>query len=261
MPTVNDIVLAMEELACPSYAYDWDNCGLLVGARTDKVSKVLVVLDVTLDTVNEAIELGCDMMVSHHPLIFKGIRSVTNDTCEGELISLLLRHGIALYSAHTSLDIASGGVNDALAEKLGLKNIRLSSPFDIGGETVACARIGELESPLSKIQLLDLVSSALKCAPKYNLSEKNYSTVCVSGGAGEEFGFGSEADVFITGEIKYHTALELKRQNISFIAAGHYNTEVPVCAALCSSLQKRLNVLQYNVTVYNSKVNTNPFEN
>ncbi|MBR6765044.1 MAG: Nif3-like dinuclear metal center hexameric protein [Clostridia bacterium] len=264
MPTVNDVVEQIEKIAKPAYAYEWDNCGLLVGDRSQVVSKVLITLDITKEVVKEAIDNDCNMIISHHPLIFKGIKVVSNDTYEGEIISLLFKNDIALYCAHTSLDIAVGGVNDALCDALGLKNVDNIEPaivFD--GDVLSCGRRGLLSCVLNKRELIDFVKNKTGAsAVNYSLEDKSYSKIALCTGAGEEFAFdNADCDVFITGEIKYHTALELKRRNISFIAVGHYYSEVHFARYFSASLQNVFNVLQYDIKVIISNTNTNPFEN
>ena len=263
MPTVNDIIKEIEKIAKPEYAYDWDNCGLSVGNKNNSVSKVLITLDVTKEVVEEAIDTGCQMIISHHPLIFKPVSECTEESYVGEIVSLLYKNDIALYSAHTSLDIAFNGVNDALCQKLLLKHILLLAPFEINGESVACGRIGELENPLNKEELLNFIKEKTGAKTlNYNLTDKKYQKIALSTGAGEDLAFESkEVDVFITGEIKYHTALELKRQNISFISAGHYYTEIHFIDVFRACLQKQADMLQYNVTFIKTNTNTNPFEN
>ncbi len=263
MPTVNDIVFEIEKIANPRYAFEWDNCGLLAGNRKNNVKKILITLDITKEVVNEAKEKDCQMIISHHPLIFKAVKNLNTDTYEGEVLSELYKNDMALYCAHTSLDISKGGVNDSLAEKLGLQNVIVPEEISLDGQSVSCARIGTLPETFSKKQLIEYVKNKTGAENlNYSLEEKDYNTVSLCSGAGEEYGFIlRDTDVFITGEIKYHTALELKRQNISFIAAGHYFTEVQIIEYLAASLQKNLNMLQYNVEVIESKTNTNPFEN
>lgn len=263
MPTVNDIILEIEKIAKPQYAYDWDNCGLSVGNRNSLVSKVLITLDVTKEVVEEAIKENCQMIISHHPLIFKPVSECTEESYVGEIVSLLYKNDIALYSAHTSLDIAFNGVNDSLCKRLLLKNVSLLGEFNVNGEVVACGRIGDLENPLNKEELLNFIKEKTGAKTlNYYLEDKKYHKIALSTGAGEDLAFeNKQADVFLTGEIKYHTALELKRQNISFISAGHYYTEIHFVDVLRACLQKQADMLQYSVTFINSKTNTNPFEN
>ena len=263
MPTVNDIIKEIEKVAKPEYAYDWDNCGLSVGNRNNLVSKIPITLDVTKEVVEEAIKENCQMIISHHPLIFKPISECTEESYVGEIVSLLYKNDIALYSAHTSLDIAFNGVNDSLCQRLLLKNVSLLGEFNVNGEAVACGRIGDLENPLNKEELLNFIKEKTGAKTlNYYLEDKKYHKIALSTGAGEDLAFeNKQADVFLTGEIKYHTALELKRQNISFISAGHYYTEIHFVDVFRACLQKQADMLQYSVTFINSKTNTNPFEN
>lgn len=263
MPTVNDIIKEIEKVAKPEYAYDWDNCGLSVGNRNNLVSNILITLDVTKEVVEEAMKENCQMIISHHPLIFKPISECTEEGYVGEIVSLLYKNDIALYSAHTSLDIAFNGVNDALCKKLTLKNVSLLGEFDVNGEAVACGRIGELKKPINKEELIGYIKEKTGAKTlNYYLADKKYQKIALSTGAGEDLAFeNKEADVFLTGEIKYHTALELKRQNISFISAGHYYTEIHFVDIFRACLQKQADMLQYNVTFLKTKTNTNPFEN
>ena len=124
MTTVQQVITLMEQLAPRSYAESWDNVGLMVGDRNAIVTGVLTTLDVTAEAILYAIEHDCNLIVSHHPLIFKGLKQLSCDTAQGQMINQLIQHNIAVYSAHTNLDIASGGLNDMLAERLGLIDIK-----------------------------------------------------------------------------------------------------------------------------------------
>ncbi len=263
MCSVFDVVKEIEKIAKPQYAFEWDNSGLLVGDNESKVENILVTLDVTKEVVFEAIKKNCQMIISHHPLIFKPVKNLCTSTYEGEIVSLLYKNDIALYCAHTSLDCAQNGVNDALCTKLELYNVSIVNPLFIDGKSVSCVRSGELNRALDKRELLNYVKEKTGASSLlFSLENKKYKKVALCTGAGEEFAFEiQEADVFITGEVKYHTALELKRQNISFIAAGHYYTEVHMIEYFAACLQNSFNVLQYNVKFFSSETNTNPFEN
>ncbi len=265
MPRIFDIVKIIEQLAKPAYAYEWDNCGFAAGSLAAETARILVTLDVTEEVILEAKAKGCGLIVSHHPLIFKPIRTAAADTYEGKMLSLLYQNNIALYCAHTSLDVAPGGVNDALCEALDLQNTALLAPREIDGEAVACARIGRLPEKMEAERLLAYIKRAIG-APKLSyggLNGKVFEKIALSTGAGEEFAFDAAlagADVFLTGEIKYHTALELKRRHISFITAGHFYTEWPAVRAFARYLQKQLDVLQYTGMVFASEIRTDPFD-
>ena len=124
MTTVQQVIALMEQLAPRSYAESWDNVGLMVGDRSAMVTGVLTTLDVTEETFSYAIEHNCNLIISHHPLIFKGLKQLSCDTTQGRMIHKLIQHNIAVYSAHTNLDIAPGGLNDMLAEQLGLIDVK-----------------------------------------------------------------------------------------------------------------------------------------
>lgn len=124
MTTVQQVITLMEQLAPRSYAESWDNVGLMVGDRNAMVTGVLTTLDVKEETISYAIEHDCNLIISHHPLIFKGLKQLSCDTAQGRMIHKLIQHKIAVYSAHTNLDIAPGGLNDMLAERLGLIDVK-----------------------------------------------------------------------------------------------------------------------------------------
>ncbi len=261
MLTVRDVINEIEKTVKPEYAYEWDNCGLVCGGKNRTVTKMLITLDVTLDVIHEAAEKGCDMIVSHHPLIFRAIKKASTDTYEGSVLELLYKNGISLYCAHTSLDIARGGVNDSLCECLGLENVRLLGEFEINGEKVACARFGTLKKEMTGAEFIGLVKNATGATDirSGGMKNKTVKTVALSTGAGEEFIFESDADVFLTGEMKYHTALEAKRQNKAFVIAGHYYTEHCMMHSLARSLQNSKNMIECKII--ESEVITDPFDN
>lgn len=263
MPKVKEIIGLIEEIAKPEYAYGWDNSGFACGNANEEADKVLVTLDITKEVVREAEQKGCQMIISHHPLIFKPIKTASEDTYEGEVLSKLFKSGIALYCAHTSLDIALGGVNDALAHKLKLKNVRLlNSEFSPKGEEISCGRVGDTEKTFKKEEFIDFLKE--QTGAKHILHSclpENINTVALCTGAGEDMAFlCKDAEVFVTGEVKYHTALELKRQNTAFIAIGHYYSEIHSVNYLCDGLQKRADVLQYKISFIPTETVTDPFD-
>ena len=130
MATVNDILKFVETLAPRSMKMDWDNVGLLCGSKSTEVTKVLVALDPFEGVCQEAVEIGAQLIVTHHPLIFQAPKAITDETSIGRCIMQLCRHGISAINAHTNLDQAPGGVNDVLAAKLGLENVQMGSPKD-----------------------------------------------------------------------------------------------------------------------------------
>ena len=150
MATVNDILRFLETLAPRSMKMDWDNVGLLCGSRKAEVSKILVALDPFEGVCEEAAAIGAQLIVTHHPLIFQALKSITDETSIGRSIQLLCRENISAINAHTNLDCAPGGVNDRLAAALGLKGIEVIDPMGVdanGAEWGCCGRALWKNSP------------------------------------------------------------------------------------------------------------------
>jgi len=266
MLKVKDIVKLMNELAPVSLAFSWDNCGLLAGSEKWAVKKILFALDITLEVVDEAIALNAELIISHHPLIFKPLTAITDATMEGEILIKILEHKIAIYAAHTSLDAAENGVNDVLCKLLDLKNVIGLDKYTSsdGLSVVSCGRVGELSSEMTFQAFCDFAQEKIntpniRCCGDNNRSVKK---IAICGGAGDslsEDAISAAADVFLSGELKYHTALKLKEKNICFVEAGHYYTECPVLKELITNLQNKLNMLQYNVMLIESLIKTDPY--
>ena len=244
MTTVADILNYMDTIAPPHMAESWDNVGLLCGRKEKPVKKILVALDPFRSVIDEAIELGADLIVTHHPLIFGGDLKAVNDTTEtGRCLLTLIENGIAAINAHTNLDMAPGGVNDVLAQTLGLTNIQVADPegTDEEGRPYGLIRSGEVtKMPLERF--LPIVKVNLGCnALRYVNGGKPVRKVCVGGGSCA--GYLAEAaahgfDTFVTADVKYNqfrTAYEL---GINLIDAGHFHTENPTMPIVAEKLRK-----------------------
>ena len=151
---VRDIISVIEDFAPLAIQESWDNSGLCVGSPEDEVTSVLLGLDCTPALVDEAVACGADMIVTHHPLIFKGVKKITPDDQTGEAIIKAIRAGISIYAAHTSADKVLAGVSGAMAQKLGLKNVRI---LDEDGEGTGLGTIGEFENPMTSEEVVALV--------------------------------------------------------------------------------------------------------
>lgn len=233
-PTVKDIFEYINSIAPFEKQCEWDNSGLIVGNGDDEVSKIGVVLDITNDAIKYASKNGINLIVSHHPVIFGGIKSVLAD----DPTYLLVRNGISAICAHTSLDIAKGGVNDALADALGFKN---AVPLSESGET-EMVRVAETD-PVSGEKLAKLCADRLSTAVSIADSGKTIRKTALCGGAGADFmhdAAKSGCDAFITGEAKHHEFLEAKAIGITLITAGHFETENPVVTVLADKIKKNL---------------------
>ena len=236
MTTVADILNFIEGIAPPYMKMDWDNCGLLCGRKNKEVRKILVALDPFRNVVQEAIDLGADLIVTHHPLIFRSpLMAVNEDTETGRLVLELMEHGIAAINAHTNLDLAPGGVNDVLAQTLGLQNIQIINPIDNYG-LLRCGTVAE--QPLSAF--LTAVKENLHCEGiRYVDNGKPVRKVAVGGGScADEMQEALEVgcDTFVTADVKYNqfrTAYEL---GLNLIDAGHFHTENPTMPILAEKL-------------------------
>lgn len=232
-PTVKDVFEYIGSIAPFEKQCEWDNSGLLVGDEQSEVKKIGVALDITANSVKYAAENGIDLIVSHHPVIFRPAKNfLANDPAY-----LLARSGISAICAHTSLDIAKGGVNDALADILGFDN---AAPLSESGET-EMIRVCEIDETDS-VSLAKLVCKKLSTCAVTADAGKTIKKVALCGGAGGDFIHDVAAagcDAYITGEAKHHEFLAAAEIGLTLIAAGHFETENPVVAVLAEKLKEK----------------------
>lgn len=224
---IKEIYDFLDFIAPFNTAEEWDNCGLSVGSLDNDFTKILVALDVTEEVINEALELGAEVVATHHPLIFAPLTKIESDS----LVYKAVKSGVSFISSHTCLDKTAGGVNDCLAVRIGLKNIRHS---DVDG----FLKLGDVD-PVSAEDFALIIKENLNTSVNFVSSEKPIKTVAVcSGGGGDLINAAAEigADALVTGEAKHHEFLEAKRLGVALFAAGHYETEVVVLEFLRKSL-------------------------
>ena len=243
MAIVNDILTFMETLAPTHMKMSWDNVGLLCGSRKAEVKKILVALDPFEGVCREAESWGADVIVTHHPIIFQPLKNVTDDTSIGRSIQLLCRTGISAINAHTNLDCVPGGVNDRLAHKLGLADVKVVNPMGEtpDGEPWGLLRKGTVEEqPLEKF--LAVVKQNLGCEGlRYVDGGKPVRNVAVGGGAcaGEMLeAFEAGCDTFVTSDVKYNQFWDARDMGLNLIDAGHFYTENPVTEYLAEKLRE-----------------------
>ena len=230
MPTVADIASFLEEKIPPSLKEDYDNVGLLCGFPEQDVRRILVVLDITLDTIGEAREMGAELIVSHHPIIFTPLRQVLYDRPDGRRLIELLRADLSAICMHTNLDRLAGGVNTALAAALG------------GVETQMLPDMGcicRLEEPADLMDFLAVTREALQAPDmRYSSADKPVSRIALCGGAGGDILYDAArrgCDTVITGEVKHHQWIDGAELGLNLIEGGHFATEnvvVPVLAEM-----------------------------
>ena len=235
MTTVANILKFIEILAPRSMKMDWDNVGLLCGSKSAAATKVLVALDPFESVCREAIEIGAELIITHHPLIFQAPKAITDETSVGRCIMQLCRHGISAINAHTNLDQAPGGVNDVLAAKLGLENVEIINPKD----GIGLMRCGEVaEQTLDTF--LSTVKESLGCdGLRYVDGGKRVHKVAVGGGScagGMMEALDAGCDTFVTADIKYNQFWDAHDLGMNLIDAGHFHTENPVVAVLADKI-------------------------
>ena len=236
MTTVKDILEYLQGLAPAYMKEEWDNVGLLCGSTDTPVTKVLVALDPFGHVCREAAEEGAQLLVTHHPLIFSPLQSITDETAIGRSIMTLNKHGISAYCAHTNLDCAPGGVNDTLAEILGLTDVQIIDPV---GENYGLLRCGKIaETPLDAF--LHHVKSKLGTPTlRFVRGSKPVSKVAVGGGAcaGEMHrAVAAGCDTFVTSDVKYNQFWDARDMGLNLIDAGHFYTENPVVSVLAAAI-------------------------
>ena len=242
---LNDFIAAMDTIAPRELAAPWDNPGLLIGIEKQDITKVLVALDCSVATAKEAIDWGADLLLTHHPVFFGGVKRIAPDDPDTEGAYLLIRNGIGLFAAHTNLDSAEGGVNDCLAEALDLRHIEKLPPDDMG-------RIGLLSSPMAFVDFARMVEEKLSTRVRINgEAAAPVRRIAMVGGSAAEELFAAKAagaDVFITGEMKHHLAIQAAALGLFIIEAGHYETEKVVLQPLINRLQVLSDDVQYKLT-------------
>ena len=244
MTTVGEVYTLLQEKAPFEFQLDFDNAGFLVGRVDSRVNRILVALDITEPVIEEAAEQGAQLIVSHHPVIWGGAKSVTDQTVMGRKLLALIEHGISAICAHTNLDAVADGVNDALALQLGLTGIGQlhQDGVDLQGRPYGIGRTGLVPEQ----GLYDFAQSVKNLLGSNGLrlvdGGKPVRKVAVGGGACAgmlEDAVRKGCDTFVTSDVKYDAFLDAKALNINLIDAGHYPTENVVCPVLERWLSER----------------------
>ena len=240
MATVREIYQYLDGMAPFSLQMDFDNAGFLVGRGDRQVKKLLVALDITQEVAEEAVELGAELIVSHHPVIFHPAKSVTDGDPDGRILLTLIEGGVAAICAHTNLDAVTGGVNDALAQALGLTQIEQlhQDGVDPAGRPYGIGRVGAVAgAPKYAPEFAAFVKEALGAnGVRYVDARRPVRRVAVGGGACADMlreALALGCDTFVTADVKYNGFLDARALGVNLIDAGHYPTEqvvVPVLA-------------------------------
>lgn len=260
MATVKEIFSFLDNLAPFSLQMDFDNAGFLVGQENAEISAVMVALDITEEVIEETVEKNCQLIVSHHPIIFHPIRSVTDTTLTGRCLLKLIEHHISAICAHTNLDVAMDGVNDALAQALQLQQVELlqNDGYDVMDRPYGLGRVGRASAPLSATEFAVFVKQQLG-ADGLRLEDAGrlVSRVAVGGGAcGDCLSdvFNAGCDTFVTADVKYNTFLDAKALGINLIDAGHFATENVICPILANKLRAKFSDLNIYISERHKEV-------
>lgn len=244
--SVKDILALVNEFAPFQTAEPDDNVGLLIGHPDAQVDTVLVALDLTMGAALEAERVGAQLILTHHPVMFRGRKHMRTDDAEGALIAQMLKSGVAMIAAHTNFDAARGGVSEILAEEAFVKNL---SPLRDGLVT-----IGDYRGTLRELEWR--VRERINPHARVYGADRPLSRVAACGGAGSEFWTYAQqagADCYLLGEIRHHDALAAVQMGMAVIDAGHYETEHLSVKALANGLQTRADAVQYKLRVIESE--------
>jgi GTP cyclohydrolase I len=222
--TGHDIVAFFKTHYPETTAYEWDHVGLQVGRLNQKINGILIALDVTDAVIEEAIQKNCNTILSHHPFLFHPLKKINLDTSKGALIEKIIRHELMVYAAHTNYDVGHPGMNQGLADKIGLSDTEV---LDIDENGTGIGRIGTI-GPLSLDNFINHVKQSLNLDYVHLIShhdEKIIQKVAISGGSGSHHGIAAKkknADIYLTGDVTYHTALDFLELKLRVLDIGHF---------------------------------------
>jgi len=271
LTTLGNVLEAVEELWPHSLAEDWDAVGLVTGRTGQAVSKVVMAVDPTLEVIEDAIERGADLLITHHPLLLRGVTQVAGTSFKGEAIHRLIETGTALLTAHTNADSAIGGVNDALADAFGLKDCVPLVDSKDGLPEEGLGRVGFLEKPMKLEDFAERVYTVLPAVAggvrvagdRTGIIRK----VALCGGAGDSL-FDAvrshQADVYVTADLRHHPASEAREAAIGgfpyLIDVSHFASEWVWLSSGARALANVLNDLGHAVEIEISQVNSDPWD-
>jgi GTP cyclohydrolase I len=246
---LSNILEYLEEIAPLNTALGWDNSGLQVGNVHKPIERVLLALDITPSVMEEAMEKAVDLIITHHPMIFRPLKKIDYATTTGQLVKKLVTHDIALFAAHTNLDRSSAGTGKALAELIGLKDIK---PYvDDEKDEMNMVITGAFEPSLSGQEVVNLLKEKLITSVLRIIGDimETKTVAIIPGSGGSMLGkLDGSFDIIITGEVSYHEALDAASRNDVIIVLGHYVSEKPVMYKLSGILKEKFPELVISVS-------------
>jgi dinuclear metal center YbgI/SA1388 family protein len=270
-PTLGELLLAVEELWPESLAENWDEVGLVAGRPEAPVGKVMLAVDPTLETIEEAIAWGAQLLVTHHPLLLKGVNSVAATTAKGLAVHRLIESGTALLTVHTNGDSAVGGVSDVLADAFGLDNVVPLTPAAQGLPEEGIGRVGELPELMTLgdfaarvFEVLPAVAGGVRVSGERDALIRR---VAVCGGAGDSLFDAvraSQADVYVTADLRHHPASEARESAVNgrpyLIDVSHFASEWLWLPAAAEALGNVLADQGYDVEIRVANTNSDPWD-
>lgn len=257
MPLIQDLLTDLEQQIPLALAESWDNVGLLLGDASVEAKGVMTCLTLTEDVAEEAIREGANLVITHHPILFKAVKRLTTETSEGRMLLRLVQAGVSVYSPHTAFDSAREGINQQIAEALSLREIQpiRRRPQSTDG----AGRWGQLAFPLKLSELMGRLKDVCPAGQFTFVGETDVrcASVGIACGAAGEFLADAATlgcEVFITGETRFHTCLEARSLGVALVMVGHYASERPAVEQLAQMLSTRWNLLR----VWASQVETDP---
>jgi len=259
---IHDLLVSLDLLAPFSLAESWDNVGLLVGSPEARITSILLGLDPSLRLLDEAIALGANTIITHHPLIFHPLTTVITDTPIGTFLEKALAHKINVISCHTNLDNSAGGTSDALAQALGLTGLIPLRPGAIAG--TGLGRIGLFDPPLAGAAFMDRLFHTLQLTTIQvaGTIPEQVKNVALCGGSGSELAETARArgaDLYLSAEIKHSTARWAEECGFCVIDGTHYGTEQPVMPLLHAQLQELAATNNWPLTIFLTQTEQHPF--
>ena len=257
---IKDIFKRFDEIIPIENSEDWDNSGEQIKFSSEVVNRVLTTLEVTNEVIDEAISRKCNLIFSHHPLIFSNINTISDEHPKQKMIMKLISSKISVYSAHTNYDISEGGTSDYLTKQLDLNEVGVIPDTD------GFAMQGMLKAEMKLEEFIKLAcevtNTPIKEVRFTGYQEKNIRKVGLCAGSGSEFlsnAFNAGCDVFVTGDIKYHTAQDSLELGIPVVDMGHFHTEKSFANQATKIYGSKINSIENSIEFIPSEVDVNPF--
>lgn len=257
---IKDIFKRFDEIIPIENAADWDNSGEQIQFSREVVNRVLTTLEVTNDVIDEAISRKCNLILSHHPLIFTKINTISDKQPKQKMIMRLISNKISVYSAHTNYDISEGGTSDYLTKQFDLNEVGVipdTDGFAVQGMLKAEMKLEEF------IKLAcEVTNTPIKEVRFTGYRGKNIRKVGLCAGSGSEFlsnAFNAGCDVFVTGDVKYHTAQDSLELGIPIVDMGHFHTEKSFAEQAVKIYGSKINTIENSIEFIPSEVDVNPF--